>query len=121
MLIRTSKTDTNILRSLFRKIDGIKLKKEEFKLLKHFNTIFITSEREKSILISNGINNKIIEIPNGADVSKFARDYPKDTASPLADIIFIGTSQYYPNQVPDQGRYDLPFEAETLHSTRKHM
>jgi len=99
MILRTGRTDMNILRGLYRKLDGKILEKEEKRLLKKSDGILVTSDREKNILRSWGCNMSIATIPNGVDVERFStRLNSEQEKIKFPDILFIGSINYYPNE-----------------------
>ena len=99
VMVRMSKDDPNLIRKYFRAIDGKRLERDEKELLRTANLIFTTSDREKMILRSWGLNMPIETIPNGVDIQRFsAKSDERSENTKITDIFFIGSMNYYPNE-----------------------
>lgn len=99
VLRRTAESDRHLLRRWFRAQDARKLAREERDVAGRFELIAAPSEREVSILRQWGTPGEIVPVPNGVDCAAFGAPLSAaEEQTPVADVVFVGSMNYYPNE-----------------------
>lgn len=82
--------------SLGYRLEGVKLRREERRLSRYFDTCTATTRAEYDTLNSISQHDRTDWFPNGVDVDFFA---PAETRPDPDTICFVGRMDYFPNQL----------------------
>ena len=91
---RFARTEPNPLKRLVASIHGRRLKREEFKFLRHFDAIAAITQEDAELMRKAAPEAKINIIPAGVDTDYF---HPTDVEVDPNSIISIGTLDWDPN------------------------
>ena len=98
VLARTAASGGGGIKSLYRRIDAAKLAREEMAVCHEFDMIAACSKREIDILGTWGLGATLATVPNGVDTEFFARKPGDEIPADVPEIVFIGTTHYFPNE-----------------------
>jgi len=97
LLFQRSNIQKSALMRLAYKRALRKFKEYEVDTLSEFDHIFVVSDNDKKVFISEGIQKeKLSVVPNGVDCDYFK---PRNTVTDSINVLFMGTLSYDPNLV----------------------
>lgn len=95
LLMRTYQQETALLRKWYNRLESSRLKPIELELCRKADMVFVTSEREKQVLLEMLPGGNIVVLPNGVNLEIF--NGPASVEEIPGRIVFTGSMDYYPN------------------------
>ena len=94
MMLRRSDNERNLLRKIYTRLEGLKLKKYERKVCKKFDINITCSDLDTERLKAISNVEQCVSIPNGVD-SEFFK--PSGATEKTNSLVFTGSLSWYPN------------------------
>ncbi|MCX8052392.1 MAG: glycosyltransferase [Armatimonadetes bacterium] len=94
LFCQMSRAKKSLVARCVMKLEALKLRRYEPRMLSSFDRIIITTEAERNALLDLGSHLSIDVVPNGVDTNYFA---PRGTSKVPQRVIFTGKMSYSPN------------------------